>query len=135
MPETTRQELIDSVINKEIDKSSEAADNNFPRNYQTCIHFYQVLRSIAHSGMEINIFSLLQLKVTLLKVIYHCKTCERLKPIWHEHNYVIYINRSFFSLISNVRYYYLTNHTARKYHNKSLSSHASLLPNHLWHFG
>ena len=109
MPETTRQELIDSVINKEIDKSSEAADNNFPRNYQTCIHFYQVLRSIAHSGMEINIFSLLQLKVTLLKVIYHCKTCDRLKPIWHEHNYVIYINHSFFSLISNVRYYYLIN--------------------------
>nr|XP_023888999.1 uncharacterized protein LOC112001065 [Quercus suber] len=49
MPETTRQELIDSVINKEIDKSSETADNNFPKNYQTCIHFYQVLWSIAHS--------------------------------------------------------------------------------------
>lgn len=80
MPETTRQELIDSVINKEIDKSSETADNNFPKNYQTCIHFYQVLWSLAHSGMEIDIFSLLQLKVTLLKsYIWHCKTCAGLK--------------------------------------------------------
>ncbi|KAM4087432.1 hypothetical protein ACJW30_10G177100 [Castanea mollissima] len=52
MPETTRQELIDSVINKEIDKSSETADNNFPKNYQTCIHFYQVLWSIAHSALS-----------------------------------------------------------------------------------
>ena len=69
MPETTRQELIDSVINKEIDKSSETADNNFPKNYQTCIHFYQVLRNMAQSGMEIDIISFLQLKVTFLKVI------------------------------------------------------------------
>ncbi|KAF3958751.1 hypothetical protein CMV_016374 [Castanea mollissima] len=70
MPETTRQELIDSVINKEIDKSSETADNNFRKNYQTCIHFYQVLWSKAHSDimravLPFSIFCTLFIRVIL----------------------------------------------------------------------
>ena len=69
MQEATRKELIHSVIDKEIDKSSKTEDDNFPKNYQTCIRFYQVLRNVVQSGMEIDIISFLQLKVTFLKVI------------------------------------------------------------------
>ena len=69
MHEATRKELIDSVIDEKIDKPSKTEDDNFPKNYQTCIRFYQVLRNIAQSGMEIDIISFLQLKVTFLKVI------------------------------------------------------------------
>ena len=69
MHEATRKELSYSVIEEKIDKSSKAEDNNFPKNYQTCIRFYQVLRNMAQSGMEIDIISFLQLKVTFLKVI------------------------------------------------------------------
>ena len=67
--EATRKELIYSVIEEKIDKSSKTEDDNFPKNYQTCIRFYQVLRNMAQSGMEIDIISFLQLKVTFLKVI------------------------------------------------------------------
>ena len=51
MHEATRKELIYSVIEEKIDKSSKAEDNNFPKNYQTCIRFYQVLWNMAQSGM------------------------------------------------------------------------------------
>ena len=54
MHEATRKELSYSVIEEKIDKSSKAEDNNFPKNYQTCIRFYQVLRNMAQSGMEID---------------------------------------------------------------------------------
>lgn len=49
--ETVREELIDSVI-KELDESSEIKDNNFPENYQTCIHFYQPLQTMSQFGMK-----------------------------------------------------------------------------------
>ena len=69
MHEATCKELIYSVIEEKIDKSSKTEDDNFPKNYQTCIRFYQVLRNMAQSGMEIDIISFLQLKVMFLKVI------------------------------------------------------------------
>lgn len=50
-PETVCGELIDSVI-KELDESSEIKDNNYPENYQTCIHFYQLLQTMSQFGMK-----------------------------------------------------------------------------------
>ncbi|KAK9984923.1 hypothetical protein SO802_034448 [Lithocarpus litseifolius] len=49
--ETVRKEFIDSAT-KELDESSEIKDNNFPENYQTCIHFYQLLQTMSQFVIE-----------------------------------------------------------------------------------
>ena len=51
--ETAHKDLIDSVV-KELHESSEKDNiiHKFPKNYQTCIQFYQMLQNMARSGME-----------------------------------------------------------------------------------